>query len=137
MPHPSNIPRIRPIGNALQECITLHNGSKAWYCGGALHRDDGPAIECIDGTKRWYKDGLLHRDDGPAEIYPAGTKLWFQDGLLHRLDGPAIESRTNLHAWYVRGRRLTEAEFYLYVDHLTGELVVPVGKKLRHDDKQS
>ena len=44
-------------------------GTKRWYCGESLHRDDGPAVEYIDGDKYWYCDGKLHRDDGPAVEY--------------------------------------------------------------------
>jgi hypothetical protein len=61
-----------------------------WHKCGALHRDNGPAIEKTDGTQYYYKHGLLHRDDGPAIIRPDGTNLWFKNGTLHREDGPTI-----------------------------------------------
>ena len=30
-----------------------YNGDKAWYLNGELHREDGPAVECV-GDKYWY-----------------------------------------------------------------------------------
>ena len=32
-------------------------GNKRWYLNGKLHREDGPAIECVNGTKKWYLNG--------------------------------------------------------------------------------
>lgn len=113
-------------------CFSYTDGQE-WYVDGRLHREDGPAIKYCDGTEKWYRHGQLHRVGGPAEIYPRGASAWLQEGLLHRTDGPAIEYGSGLDSWYVRGRQLTEEEFYLYVDHLTGELMVPIGKQLTHD----
>lgn len=36
---------------------------------GLVHRDYGPAQECVDGVQIWYQNGVTHREDGPAEIY--------------------------------------------------------------------
>lgn len=33
------------------------NGTKFWYLGMLLHREDGPAIEYADGFKEWYLNG--------------------------------------------------------------------------------
>ena len=33
------------------------NGSKYWWLNGALHREDGPAVEYADGDKFWYLNG--------------------------------------------------------------------------------
>ena len=30
------------------------NGNKSWYLNGKLHREDGPAIECVNGSKYWW-----------------------------------------------------------------------------------
>ena len=35
---------------------------------GQYHREDGPAVECLDGTRIWYVNGQLHREDGPAIV---------------------------------------------------------------------
>jgi len=29
-------------------------GEKTWYMNGVRHREDGPAIECINGVKGWW-----------------------------------------------------------------------------------
>jgi len=35
-------------------CIEYSNGDKSWIIKGKLHREDEPAILCIDGRKYWY-----------------------------------------------------------------------------------
>ena len=55
-------------------------GSKYWYLDDKLHREDGPAIECVDGTKYWFLNGQRHREDGPAIEYADGDKCWFLNG---------------------------------------------------------
>ena len=42
-----------------------NNGTKYWYLGSKLHREDGPAVEFIDGEKYWYLNNQFHREDGP------------------------------------------------------------------------
>ena len=40
--------------------IRLHifkSGRKQWYLNGKHHREDGPAIECLDGSKEWWING--------------------------------------------------------------------------------
>jgi hypothetical protein len=66
-------------------------GNKRWYWNGRLHRDDGPAVECIDGHKAWFINGECHRDNGPAIENQDGTKIWCRYGTNHREDGPAVE----------------------------------------------
>ena len=51
--------------------LDYSGGSMRWHKNGALHRDDGPAIEWIDG--------LRHRLDGPAVVYADGGKEWWLD----------------------------------------------------------
>ena len=55
-------------------------GTKRWYKGDKLHRDDGPAIEYANGDKEWYKDGKCHRDNGPAIERAYGEKYWYENG---------------------------------------------------------
>lgn len=68
---------------------------------GELHRENGPAVECLDGIKIWLKRGKIHRDEsqpcttyptgiGPAVECPDGRKEWLQYNKLHREDGPAV-----------------------------------------------
>lgn len=77
--------------------------------------------------------GKVHRIDGPAVDQVDGVKEWYKHGTLHRLDGPAIEWADGPVEYYVDGRQFTEDEFNCYIDHATGEVFVPPGKKLRHD----
>jgi hypothetical protein len=100
---------------------------------GEYHHDGGPAVESTTGEKYWYQHGKLHREDGPAASSTKGIKEWWYMGLRHRIDGPAIEPQPGekaWSAWYVRGRQFTEEEFNLYVDQLTGDVLVPPGKRL-------
>jgi len=90
---------------------TVANGVKECRLGGLLHREDGPAIECVDGSKRCaatYQHGKLHREDGPAIEYPDGTKRWFINGKLYRKDYPAIEQPDGTKHWYINGNRHRE-----------------------------
>jgi hypothetical protein len=88
----------------------------------------------VSGVQVWVnRERKRHRSDGPAVVYTNGTTEWWVSGKLHRTDGPAIEYRTGGCIWYVQGRRFTEEEFNLYVDQLTGEVLVPIGKKLYFD----
>jgi hypothetical protein len=117
---------------------------------GRFHREDGPALGYSDGTEMWYIHGVLHRNDGPAVVSVLSdgytnndsiersrnvcyTREWFVDGKRHRTDGPAIERDGWTNDYYVLGRPLTESEFYQYVDTLTGDVLIPPGKMLRHE----
>ena len=57
------------------------HGTKHWYLGNKLHREDGPAVEYPDGKKYWYLDDKWHREDGPAIEYADGTKSWFLNDI--------------------------------------------------------
>jgi hypothetical protein len=56
------------------------NGTRYWYLGDVLHREDGPAVEYADGTRGWFLDDKLHREDGPAVERADGTREWYLDG---------------------------------------------------------
>ena len=77
---------------------------KEWYLDGKLHRDDGPAIECVNGYKLWYQYGQLHRFDGPAVEASNGDKCWYQNGKRHRVDGHAAEYGNGDKFWYLDGK---------------------------------
>lgn len=96
------------------------------------HKVDGPALVDSCGRQLWYWHGLRHRIGGPAVI-EANVEEWWVHGRQHRTDGPAIESMQFGHEWWVNGRQLTEDEFYLYVDTLSGEVLIPPGKVLLYE----
>ena len=76
-----------------------------------LHREDGPAEECVNGNKFWHRNGKLHREDGPAAEYVNGDKFWHRNGMFHRKDGPAGEYTDGRKIWYLNGVGMTETEF--------------------------
>jgi hypothetical protein len=92
------------------ECV---DGYKVWYLNGNPHREDGPAIEHPNGAKNWYKHGKRHREDGPAYEGVDGTKFWIINGLYHREDGPAVEWWDGSKEWILNGVRFSEQEFLL------------------------
>ena len=87
------------------------SGNKVWYLNGKLHREDGPAIECVNGTKEWYLNGKLHREDGPAVEYSNGTKLWW---LNHEKVNPEtivdLWLAKNIYCFYNRETNSLEFE---------------------------
>jgi len=64
--------------------IVNNEGTIHWYNKeGQRHREDGPAIECVNGTKAWYNNGKQHREDGPAVEYANGDKSWYLDDVKY------------------------------------------------------
>lgn len=114
------------------------DGTILWKTRGVtLHRDDGPAIEHACGTREWYRDGKLHRLDGPAIYGGHGPELWYAEGKLHRIGGPAIDRGSKvkyIDEYFVHNQKFTEDEYYRYVDQITGEVFVPVGRKLTYGE---
>ena len=92
-------------------CFEFDDGVKRWFKNGTFHREDGPAVECVNGTKAWFNNGDLHRENGPAVEYANGNKAWFKEGNIHRLDGPAIELSNGNKFWYIESEEYTEIEF--------------------------
>jgi hypothetical protein len=62
------------------EVRVYEDGNRFWYLNGVLHREDGPAVECLNGTREWYLNGKRHRTDGPAIEYPSGKCYWYLNG---------------------------------------------------------
>ena len=91
--------------------VKVSEDKTEWRLNGQLHREDGPAIECIDGTKSWWLNGELHREDGPAVERASGTKEWYLNGLWHREDGPAVELTNGDKYWCLNGRKISEEQF--------------------------
>lgn len=115
--------------------IEYTDGSLVWCLHGQPHRLDGPAVKMADGHEEWQVHGKYHRDGGPAITWVTGTQEWYQNDKLHRVDGPAVTRPDGDDEYYVDGQPLTEEEFYRYVDQITGEVLIPPGKKLTHDKK--
>ena len=64
---------------------TDREGSKRYYKDKAmtiLHREDGPAFECVNGYKEWWINNKLHRENGPAAEFASGNKSWFINGVF-------------------------------------------------------
>jgi len=81
------------------------DGTKWWELNGKRHREDGPAIECVDGYKSWWLHDVRHREDGPAVEHANGDKSWWLHDVRHREDGPAIENANGHKGWYLNGSR--------------------------------
>jgi hypothetical protein len=96
-------------GNGLIE-THYSDGTKVWSKNGAMHREDGPAMEHANGDREWYIKGLHHRADGPAVERANNSKRWYRYGKLHRDDGPAIEGSDGKNEWALNGKILTEKE---------------------------
>lgn len=54
-------------------------GDKYYYKNNELHREDGPAIDCVNGFQAWFLEGVRHREDGPAVIFD-DNKFWYFRG---------------------------------------------------------
>lgn len=64
--------------------VDLGNRSEFRTANGAVHCDDGPAVQWADGRKEWFHHGLRHRLDGRAVEYSSGGGEWYIGN--HRLD---------------------------------------------------
>ena len=98
-----------------EQHIEINNhGDKFYYLDEEMtifHREDGPAIECVNGSKEWCINGKLHRENGPAVEWADGTKEWWKNGKRHREDGPAIEWADGTKSWWINDEQYTEEEF--------------------------
>lgn len=87
----------------------------------------------IDDSRRLIG---FYRGDGPCNTvcrYSNGDVEYMSWGSLHRIDGPAVEHPNKPGQYWIHGQRYTDKEFTLYVDHISGELFLPIGKKLTYD----
>ena len=105
------------------------DGTKHWFLGDKLHREDGPAVEYANGNKLWYINDKRHREDGPAVEWSDGDKWWYINGKRHREDGPAVENANGYKAWYINGEHLTQEEF----NQRTTKNLTPVVKVVEID----
>ena len=100
-----------------------------------LHRENGPAVEYADGSKIWYQNGQLHRTDGPAIDRANGHKEWWQNHQPHRTDGPAVIFEDGDKYWYIKGVRMSEAEFLAatqpVVEMTVADVEKLVGKRVK------
>ncbi|AKI79764.1 hypothetical protein QJ850_gp035 [Acanthamoeba polyphaga mimivirus] len=125
--HNKKIYDYNPIDDTYYEI--LENGTKIWYKGNLIHRDELPAMICEDGTKKWYQYGQYERGndlpsiesgngrkiwyfdgkigrigDAPAVIEPDGELRWYKDGKYHRDNGPAVIKQDGTMMWYYNGK---------------------------------
>ncbi|ANB50191.1 hypothetical protein [Powai lake megavirus] len=109
--------------------VITTTGTKIWYKGNLIHRDELPAMICENGTQKWYQygeysrpndlpcivgdtgtqiwyvDGEIERaGDKPAVIEPNGTQKWYKKGFMHRDDGPALITKKGVMMWYRWGK---------------------------------
>jgi hypothetical protein len=91
--------------------IEYWNGDREWWRNGQVHRDDDlPAVEFADGSRSWYQDDELHRVGEPAIENVDGMRAWLFHGQLHREDGPALENADGTCEWHVHGKQLSQEE---------------------------
>ena len=96
----------------VEPTVIDYHGTKYWFKGSRLHREDGPAKEFANGYKEWYYNGKLHREDGPAITAPISYTrpekgqcgMWYKHGKIHRLDGPAVTLSNGDKEWWINGR---------------------------------
>lgn len=82
--------------------VTDEDGTKYYYLGDELHREDGPAIIWEDGSiEQWFLNNKRHREGGPALEFKIGDCYWYQNDRLHREDGPAIIYGDGTKEWYL------------------------------------
>ena len=95
----------------IEYTVKVFEDKTEWYLNGNLHREDGPAVECIDGEKEWWVNGKRHRVGGPAVEWAEGSKFWYLNNQRHREDGPAIERANGRKEWYLNDKLVSEADF--------------------------
>lgn len=66
------------------------------------------------GTKMYFKDGALHREDGPAIEWCTGAESWFYEGVRHRIDGPAfqISKEEGKKGWWLNGQETSAGDVF-------------------------
>ena len=98
--------------------ITDEWGTCYYNSSDQFHRDGGlPSYEGADGSKHYYVNGLLHRDGGLPAIEGAnGKKHYYVNDQRHNVYGPAYTESNGYCEYWLRGRRLTEAEWLTHPD---------------------
>lgn len=72
--------KYKVIENGIEYDVEEHSNGANWYLNNEQHRENGPAIECVNGSKFWFKHDKLHRENGPAVILSDGTEeYWLND----------------------------------------------------------
>ena len=95
----------------IEYIVKAYEDRTEWYLNGLLHREDGPAWECVNGDKAWHRNGKCHRENGPAVEYANGDKYWYLNNRHHREDGPAVELISGYKSWYLNGKEYTESNY--------------------------
>jgi len=55
--------------------VIKHNIEKIWCKEGIRHREDGPAIECVNGHKEWWLNGWQYDNEQKYKIALRKIKL--------------------------------------------------------------
>jgi hypothetical protein len=64
----------------------------------------GRSITVEEERRRWFRRGALHREDGPAVEWKRGDFEWYREGKRHREDGPAVEGIFGYREWWINGK---------------------------------
>ena len=67
----------------IEYTVKVYDDRTEWFLNGKYHREDGPAVECVDGHKAWFLNGKCHRKDGPAIERADGSKEWWLDDIYY------------------------------------------------------
>ncbi len=49
-------PGVYDLGDGHELMVGVH-GSRLWWHGSQLHREDGPAVEYVNGKQEWWRNG--------------------------------------------------------------------------------
>jgi len=87
--------RCNISGAAVLKISTKKETHMEFWKDNKLHRDGGPAIDCIKmglAYQEYWRDGHLDRTDGPAIAHESLRAEWWSGGQRHRVekDGPAL-----------------------------------------------
>ena len=87
--------------------------TKDFICLAYDHDDEeDDSIVYQDGSKAWWSGSRLHRENGPAVIYSHGTSYWYRYGKIHRTDGPAVTRADGSMEWWIDGMRMSSARAF-------------------------
>ena len=71
--------------------FNVNGNHTAYYnAAGQLHRENGPAVECMNGDKIYCVNGKLHRDDGPAVDTRYQQEYWINGKQVTMADMPNL-----------------------------------------------
>jgi len=102
--------------------VTNKDGEQEYWVNGKLHRLNGPAIERKDGSTEYWIQGIKltkkefeeSMDWEKFEDLEEKEPISYRNelGQLHREDGPAVERKDGINSYYLKGKALSENEYY-------------------------